>query len=298
MSDEDVCHACPSDSCDPQELLRQSDDDLDRPSKEGEDHSVEYRRSQLLHISDSLFKPHRADRLVAHTELGGQFPQCSAGRVRPNGGLLACGQLAPAGCLIRCPLRLSTQATRRDGCDVDGSVPREHDGVATPIPIESAISTLTGIEAVLRIAVLIRREGTRIARNRLLPLSIGGDFIHNALRLSATGFGVTAGREKVSPFVSSLWRSDGRLGKIQGRKHLFSQQSCGLEVGPGVYDEVPQSGVDQAPEVPDCVLWRPDDHFYLNVTASEVYEKILSIGFRAIITYTSDLLLGESKHQK
>ena len=105
---------------------------------------------------------------------------------------------------------------------------------------------------------------------------------------------MTAGREKVSPFVSSLWRSDGRLGKIQGRKHLFSQQSCGLEVGPGVYDEVPQSGVDQAPEVPDCVLWHPQDHFYLNVTASEVYEKILSIGFRAIITYTSDLLLEKA----
>ncbi|NEU08062.1 hypothetical protein GZH53_07030 [Flavihumibacter sp. R14] len=36
------------------------------------------------------------------------------------------------------------------------------------------------------------------------------------------------------------------------------------------------------------------DNFYLNVTPSEVYEKILSIGFRAIISYTSDLLLEKA----
>ena len=39
------------------------------------------------------------------------------------------------------------------------------------------------------------------------------------------------------------------------------------------------------------------DNFYMNVTPSEVYEKILSIGFRAIITYTSDLLLEKANNK-
>jgi hypothetical protein len=36
------------------------------------------------------------------------------------------------------------------------------------------------------------------------------------------------------------------------------------------------------------------DNFYLHVKPSDVYEKILDIGFRAIITYTSDLLLEKA----
>jgi hypothetical protein len=36
------------------------------------------------------------------------------------------------------------------------------------------------------------------------------------------------------------------------------------------------------------------DNFYLNVNPSDVYEKILDIGFRAIISYTSDLLLEKA----
>ena len=36
------------------------------------------------------------------------------------------------------------------------------------------------------------------------------------------------------------------------------------------------------------------DNFYVNVAPSDVYEKILSIGFRAIISYTSDLLLEKA----
>jgi len=36
------------------------------------------------------------------------------------------------------------------------------------------------------------------------------------------------------------------------------------------------------------------DNFYLNVKPSDIYQKILDIGFRAIITYTSDLLLEKA----